>query len=266
MVEALARLAGLASDADRAANRRVERLRKRAELGESASAIGFRRGILARIAEFDRAEVVRASWRLRGLPEAAMDGRRWRDVARRVVEIEGTATLAAGVHLVGRGDEVWISATPPADPPPMPTVALPVPGSATYAQLRIEAIEGRDPDFDESLDLDRLALPLEVGPPRPNERFDPLGMGGKTQSLDDFLRNRRIKRPDRPAEAIVRDRQGIVWVVGHRIGERTKQTPRTRRILSLRSTPLSPPPTAHGPLPTAFCPRLLAIDPPGGPS
>ena len=61
----------------------------------------------------------------------------------------------------------------------------------------------------------------------PGDRFDPLGMGGKSMPLADFFRGRRVARQRRARTPLVCDQQGIVWVAGHRIAERVKQTTHT---------------------------------------
>jgi tRNA(Ile)-lysidine synthase len=109
---------------------------------------------------------------------------------------------------------------------------LPVPGGVEWGGGRIEARAG-EPDGGEAIDRDRVEGALWVGPPAEGERFDPLGMGGKTQPLADFLRGRKIPRADRPGVPVVRDRAGIVWVAGHRIAHRVRRTDETRNILCL---------------------------------
>jgi tRNA(Ile)-lysidine synthase len=88
--------------------------------------------------------------------------------------------------------------------------------------------------FAERLDLDRLEPPLVVDAPRPGDRFDPLGLGGHSMPLADFLRGRRVPRGDRPGVPLVRDALGIVWVVGHRIVHRARLTDATRRVAAVR--------------------------------
>ncbi len=84
------------------------------------------------------------------------------------------------------------------------------------------------------IDRDRLELPLTVGPGDLDERFDPLGMGGHKQALNDFLRGRRVPPSQRRGVVVVRDQRGIVWVVGHRIAERVKVTGATVNKIGLR--------------------------------
>jgi tRNA(Ile)-lysidine synthase len=93
-----------------------------------------------------------------------------------------------------------------------------------------------DPDAprDESIDLDRIEPPLSVRAPVPGDRFQPLGMAGRTTPLNDFFRGRRVSQKARVQTPLLCDGLGIVWVVGHRISERVKVTGATTRTLGLR--------------------------------
>jgi len=81
------------------------------------------------------------------------------------------------------------------------------------------------------LDFDRLALPLTVRWPAPGDRFRPLGAGGR-QKLKKFFIDHRITRRNRSKTPVLADRRGIVWLIGQRIDEHVKVTPRTSRILN----------------------------------
>jgi tRNA(Ile)-lysidine synthase len=93
----------------------------------------------------------------------------------------------------------------------------------------------------EAIDFDRLQpLLTSEGSPyllvrtlQDGDRFDPLGMGGHTQPLNDFFRGRNVSHNDRKVVPIVCDKEGIVWVVDFRIAERVKRTESTRRVLYL---------------------------------
>ena len=91
---------------------------------------------------------------------------------------------------------------------------------------------------DESVDLGALALPLTIRQGEPGDRFEPLGLEGRTQPLNDFFRGRRVARDRRGSVPIVCDQDGIVWVVGHRIAHRVRLTDATRRTLGLRFEPV----------------------------
>jgi tRNA(Ile)-lysidine synthase len=83
------------------------------------------------------------------------------------------------------------------------------------------------------VDFDQVAAPLFVRAPLPGDRFDPLGMEGKSKALADFFRGRRVSRGSRARTPLVCDQRGIVWVAGHRLAERVKETSHTERRLWL---------------------------------
>jgi tRNA(Ile)-lysidine synthase len=90
------------------------------------------------------------------------------------------------------------------------------------------------------LDADKAGSELILRPRIPGERFQPLGMAGKSSSVSDFMINNRVPAPIRdkvPILAIPAHNQNgmeggrILWIVGWRLDEQAKVTDRTRRIL-----------------------------------
>jgi len=84
------------------------------------------------------------------------------------------------------------------------------------------------------LDADRVAGPLVVRRPRPGDRFRPLGMT-RAKKLGDFFTDAKVPRPDRARVALVTNGEEVAWVVGHRVDDRFKVTPRTTRYLWLEA-------------------------------
>jgi tRNA(Ile)-lysidine synthase len=82
------------------------------------------------------------------------------------------------------------------------------------------------------LDLDRVALPLTLRPTVPGDRFTPLGAAG-TQKLKKFFIDHRIHRQKRAMAPVLRDRQRIIWLVGHRIDDHVKVTTTTAQVLKV---------------------------------
>jgi tRNA(Ile)-lysidine synthase len=99
-----------------------------------------------------------------------------------------------------------------------------------------------DAPHDETIDLDQLHAPVWVRAPVAGDRFEPLGMDGRSTPLNDFFRGRRIPRDRRGRVPLVCDTLGIVWVVGERIAHRVRLTDATRRTLGLGFVPIAPPP------------------------
>jgi tRNA(Ile)-lysidine synthase len=72
-----------------------------------------------------------------------------------------------------------------------------------------------------------------VRPRAPGERFQPLGMSGKSALVSDVMVNRKIPASLRAGWPIVAGRDHLLWLVGHHIDERARVTAGSRRVLQL---------------------------------
>lgn len=68
---------------------------------------------------------------------------------------------------------------------------------------------------------------------RPGDRFRPFGMKHGTRLLADFLTERGLSVFERQRQWLVCHGDDIIWVVGHRIDDRFRITPTTKKILKL---------------------------------
>jgi len=127
--------------------------------------------------------------------------------------------------------------------PPVPaTVDLVIPGSTDLApwSMLVRSWIGTErpavwPDgrWTCVLDADRARFPLRVRRWRPGDRFRPLGMP-RQKKVGDFFTDEKVARAQRAEVPVVVDAEGTVtWLVGHRIDDRSKVGPRTRRFLWL---------------------------------
>lgn len=183
------------------------------------------------------AEVVRRAWRTARWPEQGMTARRWSRIADLIAQCRPTRVhVGEGVELV-IDDSIQLKRGPEPEAPPRDPVVLEAPGAVevSWAGGRLEAVMFDESSaYDEILDLDRVAFPLTIRPPRPGDRFEPLGMPGRRVAVRDLLRNRRVPPDQRQVTPLVTDRDGIVWVVGHRVADRVRVTEATSRPLGLR--------------------------------
>ena len=69
---------------------------------------------------------------------------------------------------------------------------------------------------------------------RPGDRFCPMGMGGQTVKLADWLTNRKVPRAARPLLPLLAGEAGILWVCGQRPDERARVREGSERVLVLR--------------------------------
>jgi tRNA(Ile)-lysidine synthase len=242
VVLALARLGRLAATSQRAIAADVHRLAFAAVVTRAPECVVLKQGIMRSVPAFVRAEVLRRIWRRAGWPEAGMSARRWQRLAGLVQEQQIARTeIGAGVAVSTDGSFLVLRRAPRAgveSPPGSPAAAAEFDPSGVavvpWAGGRVVASSDPEGPREESVDLDRLALPLLVRAPAAGDRFEPLGMGGRTMPLADFFRGRRVPRTQRVCTPLVCDQSGIVWVVGHRIAERVKVTEHTRRAIGLR--------------------------------
>lgn len=135
-----------------------------------------------------------------------------------------------------------------AAPPPLPSqpVALQVPGQTDLAGWRISAEVlsrsqlGRRDERPETLPSPLVAhldgalarRSLWVRSRQPGDRFQPFGMPA-AKKLQDFMVDEKIARPLRDHVPLVCDAEGILWVVGHRLGERARVHPQSDTVLRL---------------------------------
>ncbi len=88
--------------------------------------------------------------------------------------------------------------------------------------------------FLEIVDADKLHFPLEVRNRRPGDRFQPLGLQGRSCKLKNFLADRHLSRFARSALPLLLDQEGkVVWVVGERLDHRFRITSESRTGIEL---------------------------------
>lgn len=83
------------------------------------------------------------------------------------------------------------------------------------------------------LDFDRLEMPLLVRSREEGERWQPLGMGGRSQKVSDFFINEKVLEHLRDLWPLVCSEDQVAWIVGMRPSELFKVTHETQRILRL---------------------------------
>lgn len=83
------------------------------------------------------------------------------------------------------------------------------------------------------LDAQALQFPLLLRGRLPGERFQPLGMGGHSQKLSDFMINRKLPQRARPAWPLVLSGGAVAWIAGVATGHAFRVTPATRQGLRL---------------------------------
>lgn len=89
------------------------------------------------------------------------------------------------------------------------------------------------------VDAEKLSFPLHLRLWQPGDAFQPFGMGGHTQKLQDFFTNQKISRLEKEKTWVLENSDGtIVWVLGHRLDERFKVSPQTAKLMKISITSL----------------------------
>jgi tRNA(Ile)-lysidine synthase len=85
-----------------------------------------------------------------------------------------------------------------------------------------------------AVDAEKLQFPLHLRHWQPGDYFQPLGMEGKRQKLQDFFTNQKLSRFEKDAVwLLVNGDDAVIWVIGHRLDERFKIQPSTRKLLKI---------------------------------
>lgn len=117
------------------------------------------------------------------------------------------------------------------------TAPLPIPGAATLPGTRWVVRASLDPLPDAiTLDADAVSSgDLTLRNWRSGDRIDPLGMGGRHKKVSDVLGEAKVPKEERHSIPLVADEAGLLWIVGHTVGDRAKTTPATKRLLFLQA-------------------------------
>ncbi len=92
--------------------------------------------------------------------------------------------------------------------------------------------------FAETVDADQLEFPLILRNRRPGDRFQPLGMNGKSCKLKKFFNSRIFSHRERSAKPLLCNCSGeIIWVAGERLDHRFRVTLATRKTIRLNYLP-----------------------------
>jgi tRNA(Ile)-lysidine synthase len=85
------------------------------------------------------------------------------------------------------------------------------------------------------LDAERLEFPMQLRRWQAGDRFQPLGMGGQTQKLQDFFTHRKLSQNEKENTWLLCNGNGdIAWVLGQRLDERYKIGAFTNKVLKIR--------------------------------
>lgn len=100
-------------------------------------------------------------------------------------------------------------------------------------RLRMEMVTGATLGSEQTeaiLDADRLSFPLVWRKWKAGDSFHPLGMDHR-KKLSDFFIDKKISVADKDTITVIESDGKVVWVVGYRIDDRFKLTPKTTSMV-----------------------------------
>lgn len=84
-------------------------------------------------------------------------------------------------------------------------------------------------------DFDTLAFPLTLRKWQAGDRFQPFGMNGKHQKIQDYFSDHKFTRAEKAATWIMVDAGGVVlWVTGHRSSHNSRVRSSTKKCWKIR--------------------------------
>jgi tRNA(Ile)-lysidine synthase len=86
------------------------------------------------------------------------------------------------------------------------------------------------------VDQDKIDYPLQLRKWREGDVFQPFGMEGK-KKLSKFFKDEKLSLVAKEKIWLLCTNQKIVWIVGMRLDDRFKVTPKTKHILRITRTP-----------------------------
>lgn len=161
-----------------------------------------------------------------------------------------SATIAAGLALTVEYDRLRIGPEGVASPGPGPRVQervpLHAPGLTDIGEgwrVRVElwpleelaqAYAANDDPWTAYLDAGVVGPQLALRPRQPGDRFQPLGLGGHSARVNEFMINAKIPASDRATWPLLIGADGIVWLCGLRIDARFAIRPETQWVWQVR--------------------------------
>lgn len=86
------------------------------------------------------------------------------------------------------------------------------------------------------LDADKLQFPLQIRNWQAGDYFCPIGMKKSKKKVSDFFTDQKFSSKQKKECLLLLSRGEIVWIIGHRLDDRFKITPLTKKIWVIRET------------------------------
>lgn len=106
----------------------------------------------------------------------------------------------------------------------------------THPQIPVVSATHHPAALEESalVDAEKLQFPLHLRHWLPGDTFQPIGMGGKSQKLQDFFTNQKLTRFEKEEVWLLLNGNGsVIWLLGKRLDERFKIHSETKKALKI---------------------------------
>ncbi len=120
--------------------------------------------------------------------------------------------------------------------PPMQCTFLDTEIECTWTEVPAAFSEGPEKLY---LDADTFTLPLHLRKWHNGDRMKPLGMGGKSQKVQDILTNAKLSSIQKQQSLILESAEGLLCIPGMRIAEWAKVGSQTKKVLCVTVRPAS---------------------------
>ncbi len=161
-----------------------------------------------------------------------------------------SATISAGLALTVGYDVLRIgpedATTPGLGPQVQEPLSLSAPGATDIGRgwrVAVELLTAADvaqaygvnaDTWTAYLDADAVGSQLALRPRQPGDRFQPLGLGGHSARVNEFMINAKVPAADRAAWPLLIGAAGIAWLCGLRVDTRSAIGPATQRVWRVR--------------------------------
>jgi tRNA(Ile)-lysidine synthase len=106
--------------------------------------------------------------------------------------------------------------------------------SVSYLPEAIAQAQTNADPFQVWIDVSMEQPVFSIRPPRPGDRFQPLGMDGHSVKLSDFFINVKMPKRARQLWPLVCKQDEIVWVPGYRQSHMSRLTPQTTKAILIK--------------------------------
>ena len=83
------------------------------------------------------------------------------------------------------------------------------------------------------IDESKISFPLIVRKWKNGDRFQPFGMHGKSQKLQDYFTNQKLNLFEKDNIKIIESNGQILWIIGYRMADWAKITAKTKSVLKI---------------------------------